>query len=60
MDFITKKAFYRGIDDDVPDEAEWRGLASICILSTMVMVMVSTTVCMFVGFDDEINISLSI
>ena len=32
------------------------GLASICILSTMVMVMVSTTVCMFVGFDDEINI----
>lgn len=32
------------------------GLASICILSTMVMVMVSTTVCMFVGLDDEINI----
>lgn len=32
------------------------GLASICILSTMVMVMVSTTVCMFAGLDDEINI----
>ena len=32
------------------------GLANICILSTMVMVMVSTTVCMFVGLDDEINI----
>lgn len=31
------------------------GLASICILSTMVMVMVSTTVCMFAGLDDEIN-----
>lgn len=25
MDFITKKAFYRGIDDDVPDEAECGG-----------------------------------
>ena len=31
------------------------GLANICILSTMVMVMVSTTVCMFAGLDDEIN-----
>ena len=32
------------------------GLASICVLSTMVMVMVSTTVCMFAGLDDEVNI----
>ena len=32
-----------------------RGWQAICILSTMVMVMVSTTVCMFAGLDDEIN-----
>lgn len=31
------------------------GLANICILSTMVLVMVSTTVSMYVGLDDEIN-----
>lgn len=30
------------------------GLASICILSTMVLVMVSTTVSMFAGVDDEL------
>ncbi len=28
------------------------GLASICILSTMVIIMVSTTVCMYVGAED--------
>ncbi len=31
------------------------GLASICILSTMVMVMVSMTVSMFVGLEDELQ-----
>lgn len=31
------------------------GLASICILSTMVLVMVSTTVSMFAGINDEIT-----
>lgn len=28
------------------------GLANICILSTMVLVMISTTVCMYMGMDD--------
>ena len=32
------------------------GLANICILSTMVLVMVSTTVCMYVGADDAMHI----
>lgn len=31
------------------------GLANICILSTMVLVMVSTTVSMYVGLDDEVE-----
>lgn len=31
------------------------GLANICILSTMVLVMVSTTVSMYIGIDDEVN-----
>ncbi len=31
------------------------GLASLCILSTMVLVMVSTTVSMFAGINDEIT-----
>lgn len=31
------------------------GLANICILSTMVLVMVSTTVSMYVGLEDEIE-----
>lgn len=31
------------------------GLANICILSTMVLVMISTTVCMYVGIDDELE-----
>lgn len=30
------------------------GLANICILSTMVLVMVSTTVSMYIGIDDEL------
>lgn len=30
------------------------GLANICILSTMVLVMVSTTVCLFFGEEDEL------
>ena len=30
------------------------GLASICILSTMVLVMVSMTVSMYAGVDDEL------
>ncbi len=30
------------------------GLASICILSTMVLVMVSSTVCLFVGTEDSL------
>ena len=30
------------------------GLANICILSTMVLVMVSTTVCMYMGADDAL------
>lgn len=32
------------------------GLASICILSTMVLVMISTTVSMYAGIEDEIDI----
>lgn len=28
------------------------GLANICILSTMVLVMISTTICMYMGMDD--------
>ena len=31
------------------------GLANICILSTMVLVMVSTTVCLYVGTEDELK-----
>lgn len=31
------------------------GLANICILSTMVLVMVSTTVSMYLGIDDELD-----
>lgn len=31
------------------------GLANICILSTMVLVMVSTTVCLYAGVDDAVN-----
>ena len=31
------------------------GLASICILSTMVLVMVSTTVCLFIGTEDSLR-----
>lgn len=31
------------------------GLANICILSTMVLVMVSSTVCLYVGADDELT-----
>ena len=30
------------------------GLASICILSTMVLVVISTTVSMYVGIQDEL------
>lgn len=32
------------------------GLASICILSTMVLVMLSSTFCMFVGMDNGVNL----
>ena len=32
------------------------GLANICILSTMVLIMVSTTVCLYVGMNDIINV----
>ena len=31
------------------------GLASICILSTMVLVMISTTVCLFIGTEDSLR-----
>ena len=31
------------------------GLASICILSTMVLVMISSTACMYIGGDDAID-----
>lgn len=31
------------------------GLANICILSTMVLIMVSTTVCLYAGMNDIIN-----
>ena len=31
------------------------GLANICILSTMVLIMVSTTVCLYVGMNDIIS-----
>ena len=31
------------------------GLANICILSTMVLVMVSVTLCMYLGLDDTLN-----
>lgn len=31
------------------------GLASICILSTMVLVMLSTTVCLFIGTENSLN-----
>lgn len=31
------------------------GLANICILSTMVLVMVSTTVCLYIGGEEEID-----
>ena len=32
------------------------GLANICILSTMVLIMVSTTVCLYVGMNDIISV----
>ena len=31
------------------------GLANICILSTMVLVMISTTVCMYIGVEDALE-----
>ncbi|MCI9238089.1 MAG: ABC transporter permease [Dorea sp.] len=31
------------------------GLANICILSTMVLVMISTTICMYAGMEDIMN-----
>lgn len=31
------------------------GLANICVLSTMVLVMISTSVCLYVGLEDSIN-----
>lgn len=31
------------------------GLANICILSTMVLVMISTTVCLYAGINDELK-----
>ena len=31
------------------------GLANICILSTMVLVMISTTVCLYMGMEDILN-----
>lgn len=31
------------------------GLANICVLSTMVLVMVSTTVCLYAGVEDSLN-----
>lgn len=33
------------------------GLANICVLSTMVLVMISTSVCLYVGTEDSINAS---
>ncbi len=35
------------------------GLANICILSTMVLVMVSTTVCMYLGVEDSLKARFS-
>lgn len=32
------------------------GLASICILSTMVLVMLSSTVCLYAGMEDSLNV----
>lgn len=32
------------------------GLANICILSTMVLVMISTTVCLYVGVEDALDV----
>ena len=40
----------------LPYEAERRGLASICILSTMVLVTVSTTVCLYLGAEDALSL----
>ena len=34
------------------------GLANICILSTMVLVMVSTTVSLYIGMEDAVRLSL--
>lgn len=31
------------------------GLANICVLSTMVLVMISTTVCLYAGVEDSLN-----
>ncbi len=31
------------------------GLANICILSTMVLVMISTCVCLYIGTGDALN-----
>lgn len=33
------------------------GLANICILSTMVLVMISTCVCMYMGIDDALKVA---
>lgn len=35
------------------------GLANICILSTMVLVMLSSTVCLYMGLDDYMNVAFS-
>ena len=35
------------------------GLANICILSTMVLVVISMTVCMYVGLEDELKTTVS-
>lgn len=34
------------------------GLANICILSTMVLVVISMTVCMYAGLEDELKHSI--
>lgn len=39
----------------IDKKASGAGLASICILATMVMVTVSTTTCLYIGSDDMIN-----
>ena len=52
---LPDQTFYNGFRHDLPDETECCGTGNICILSTMVLVVISMTVCMYAGLEDELK-----